>query len=113
MSARFRKRPVEVDAIQWNGEVVDSRGHPTPPRELTAFAPGAVSMTQVGSKTHGGPDEFLPCIRTLEGTMTIRPGDWVVRGTKGEFYPVKPDIFAETYEPIEGMSSLEEGDSAS
>jgi hypothetical protein len=37
-------------------------------------------------------------IHTLEGTLAASPGDWIVRGVKGEFYPVKPDIFNETYE---------------
>ena len=38
-------------------------------------------------------------IITLEGTMTAEPGDWIVKGVKGERYPVKPDIFEMTYEP--------------
>lgn len=36
-------------------------------------------------------------IPTLEGVMEASPGDWVIRGVKGEFYPCKPDIFAATY----------------
>ena len=40
-------------------------------------------------------------IKTLEGTMTAFPGDWIIRGVKGELYPCKPDIFAATYEPKE------------
>ena len=40
-------------------------------------------------------------IETLEGTMRADPGDWVVTGVKGERYPVKPDIFHATYEPVE------------
>ena len=39
-------------------------------------------------------------IRTLEGTMTAHESDWVVQGVQGEFYPVKPDIFTATYEPV-------------
>ena len=39
-------------------------------------------------------------IKTLEGDMTASEGDWVVKGLKGEFYPVKPDIFALKYEQI-------------
>jgi hypothetical protein len=31
--------------------------------------------------------------------MTAMPGDYIIRGVKGEFYPCKPDIFAATYEP--------------
>lgn len=38
-------------------------------------------------------------IDTLEGSMTARSGDWVIRGVKGELYPCKPDIFEATYEP--------------
>lgn len=38
-------------------------------------------------------------IDTLEGTITASPGDWVIRGVQGEFYPCKPEIFAATYEP--------------
>ena len=37
-------------------------------------------------------------IETLEGTMVANPGDFVIEGIKGEFYPCKPDIFAATYE---------------
>lgn len=39
-------------------------------------------------------------IPTLEGTMRADPGDWIIRGVKGEFYPCKPDIFAETYDRV-------------
>ena len=40
-------------------------------------------------------------IETLEGIMTASPGDWIVTGIQGEKYPVKPDIFEKTYQPIE------------
>lgn len=40
-------------------------------------------------------------INTLEGTMTASLGDYIIRGVKGEYYPCKPDIFAQTYERIE------------
>jgi hypothetical protein len=41
-------------------------------------------------------------IHTMEGTMRGDVGDWIIRGVKGEFYPCKPDIFAATYEVVEG-----------
>lgn len=37
-------------------------------------------------------------ISTLEGVMLVTPGDFVIRGVQGEFYPCKPDIFEETYD---------------
>lgn len=39
-------------------------------------------------------------IETLEGSMLASPGDWIIRGLRGELYPCKPDIFAATYEPV-------------
>jgi len=45
-------------------------------------------------------DESL-AIHTLEGVMLTQPGDWIIKGVKGEFYPCKPDIFAATYEPAD------------
>ena len=39
-------------------------------------------------------------IDTLEGTMRANPGDWIIRGVKGEFYPCKSDIFEATYEAV-------------
>jgi uncharacterized protein (UPF0303 family) len=39
-------------------------------------------------------------IETLEGTMRANPGDWIIKGVKGEMYPCKPDIFEQTYELV-------------
>lgn len=49
----------------------------------------------------GDHSPFGLVIRTLEGEMRADPGDWIIRGVQGEFYPCKPDIFAETYEAVE------------
>lgn len=40
-------------------------------------------------------------IATLEGTMTAKIGDWIIRGVKGELYPCKADIFEATYESVQ------------
>jgi len=40
-------------------------------------------------------------IHTLEGTHQANPGDYIIRGVKGELYPCKPDIFELTYEAAE------------
>ncbi len=75
---KFRKRPVVIDAKQWNGKNE---------KEIMDFIPN--NATVVGTSV---------MIKTLEGTMRASAGDWIVKGPKGEFYPVKPDIFAITYE---------------
>jgi hypothetical protein len=79
---KFRKKPVVVEAMQWDATV------PTGER-LREWSDHRV-------RHHGGSICF---IETLEGTMEARPGDWIIRGVKGEFYPCKPDIFEATYEP--------------
>lgn len=48
-----------------------------------------------------GNEEPVIRIETLEGDMIVRPGDWVIKGVKGEFYPCKPDIFDATYEAVD------------
>lgn len=53
---------------------------------------------------HAGTDAkpiAMGYIETLEGGHLVTPGDWIIKGVKGEFYPCKPDIFAATYEPAE------------
>ena len=43
-------------------------------------------------------------IDTLEGGHIVCPGDWIITGVKGEYYPCKPDIFEQTYEPVDDNS---------
>lgn len=51
------------------------------------------------SDKHRYADEGIPWIDTLEGGHIVTPGDWIATGVKGEHWPIKPDIFAATYEP--------------
>lgn len=63
-----------------------------------------IDADREGKITHhnrGGTDYAQWDIHTLEGIMTAQPGDWIIRGVKGELYPCKPDIFAATYEVAE------------
>ena len=57
-----------------------------------------VSETRV--ELHKVPSD-LPGIETLERTMEISDGDYIIKGVNGEFYPCKPDIFEKTYDIIE------------
>lgn len=84
--AKFRKKPVVIDAYHWN------------PPEPADKAP---EWFYEACQAHLIIPEFnnTVTIRTLEGTMHAMPGDWIIRGVKGEFYPCKPDIFEATYEP--------------
>jgi len=80
---RFRKRPVEIEAFRL------PLADPMPPWLAEAVAAGKVRPYRGGAK-----------IDTLEGLLTAEPGDWIIRGVKGELYPCKSDIFAATYDPV-------------
>ncbi|MDI9903781.1 hypothetical protein QM716_28350 [Rhodococcus sp. IEGM 1409] len=83
---KFRKKPVEVEAIRLDN-------HTTPER-VARWCGGRVATPTVGT---GCP--IVIEIDTLEGVMTAHPGDWIIKGTQGEFYPCKPAPFADTFEP--------------
>jgi hypothetical protein len=110
---KYRKKPVTVEAVQFLGWVdndTDAVKNIWPAewseavktwRRFRRFR----STSCTDDKTGTGLDELL--VPTLEGVMAASPGDWIIRGVAGEFYPCKPDIFAATYEPDDGMSELE------
>lgn len=80
MIKKFRKKPVTIEAIQWNGENLS---------EIDKFTKGKV-------KNH----ESVLIIPTLEGDMYASLNDYIIKGVNGEFYPCKPDIFDKTYEEV-------------
>lgn len=96
---RFRKKPIEVDASQW----FKPGDHPAVRRGYINTAGSIVDPTNDLANVA----DFHPTnvIKTLEGWHEVSIGDWIVRGIKGELYPVKPDIFIATYEPVERASS--------
>ena len=81
---KFRKRPVTIEAMQiTNGESVLSIAE-------------WIDSPQTGYSTN--PPTVW--IETLEGRMEGSIGDWVIKGTEGEFYPCKPDIFNKIYQEV-------------
>ncbi len=84
---KFRKKPIVIDAVQWNGKNLD---------EIRKFA---ASINGRGYMFHSTVFNTVK-INTLEGIMTASIGDWIIKGIRGEFYPVKNNIFDETYERV-------------
>lgn len=82
---RFRKRPVVIDAVQFTG------GNLAQIAEFSGY--------DVAEQCDRFYDSIV--IETLEGDMKARPGDWIIKGVKGELYPCRDDIFGVTYEPVE------------
>jgi hypothetical protein len=84
---KFRKKSVVIDAVQWTGSNL---------ADMTRFIECDFSASQRACGD-GLDSLFIP---TREGEHEARPGDWIIRGIAGEFYPCKPDIFAATFEPV-------------
>lgn len=84
MTVFARKKPVVIECMKWTGE-------------------NSVAVKDFcGDKVRFVTDVVLGCsvaaIKTLEGTMSATPGDIIIKGVNGEFYPCKPDIFEQTYD---------------
>jgi hypothetical protein len=90
--AKFRKKPVVIEAIQWTGKNFDEimnftknyHGHKVAYEDAEQRAYKTQELT----------------INTLEGNMTASKNDFIIQGVNGEFYPCKPDIFEKTYELV-------------
>jgi len=87
--AKYRKKPVVIEAEQFNY-------HPEQPK-------GAKYGAKTGDMFMEFPiwvdkDGFHLFIPTLEGEHRVNVGDWIITGIKGEKYPCTRNIFAATYE---------------
>lgn len=87
---RFRKKPVVVEAMQWDGTnhaAIKEWGAPIgDPKE-----PNYLRVVTLEDGPEGMQGRAL---------HVADKGDWIIKGVKGEFYPCKPDIFATTYEAV-------------
>jgi hypothetical protein len=82
-----RKKPATVEAHKWTGlNIGDTWVFMGCPRGGLTVMPDQKDLGLL--------------ILTTEGVLFARPGDWIIKGVKGEFYPCKPDIFEQTYEVV-------------
>lgn len=79
---KYRKKPVEIEAVQWTGRN----------REVISRFLGSADHSFVW-------DDLI--IHTLEGDMEAGPGSFIIKGVSGEFYPCDSLIFEYTYDPVE------------
>jgi hypothetical protein len=85
----FTKKPVQIEARQYDGT-----------------QESAIELADwVNTNGHEAYCGNILVIVTLEGEHRANPGDWIIKGVAGEFYPCKPDIFAATYEPVSPSES--------
>lgn len=88
---KFRKKPVIIEAVLWD-ETLQTL------RVLQTMGMKTASYSSDNSRVDGICELR---IETLESPHEASLGDWIIKGVKGEFYPVKNDIFEQTYEPVE------------
>lgn len=84
---KFVKKPVVVQAVEYNGANKE---------EIEAFV--GIKLNTVFTELKEPLELKIP---TLEGDMKASKGDWIIKGVNGEFYPCKPDVFEKTYDVVE------------
>lgn len=84
----YRKKPIVVQAFQ----MTDNND------ETSAFPQWLFSAVAQGFISESTDGHFL--VKTMEGTMMGKPGDYIIRGIRGEFYPCDKEIFEATYEKV-------------
>lgn len=97
---KYRKRPVIIEAMELRGDNLESVIEWCGGEWLALSAwPSQVHLATYERKGQ----RYIPAllIHTLEGDHEARGGDFIIKGVAGEFYPCKPDIFAQTYELAE------------
>ncbi len=90
----YVKKPVVIEAFEWTGKEEDLAN-------LNDFCDSFSVLPVVTSPIKAEARKAIVLIiPTLEGDHTALPGDFIIKGIAGEFYPCKPDIFWKTYDPV-------------
>lgn len=102
MIKQFRKKPVVIEAIQWDGTNVF---------DVYAFIHGKPDIKHDMAREKW--DEYVDgmqgkpwLINTLEDGPASQVshwasvGDFIIKGVQGELYPCKPEIFEATYDEV-------------
>ena len=115
---KYRKRPVVIEAFQYDGDMINSSGKPYVPEwaisavnNNTMYYDGSELFIHTLEGDHHVTELFIHTlegdhhvtelfIHTLEGDHHVTVGDYVIQGINGELYPCKPDIFEKTYEAV-------------
>lgn len=94
---KYRKKPMVIEAFRWDG-VNDDASYPQ--WMIHALRSGVATIWKLNFPMGSDSHIRVIRIRRLEGIYEARPGDWIIRGSDGELYPCKPDIFEMMYEPV-------------
>lgn len=89
--AQYRKKPVVIEAIQWDGTFEGMQ-------KIKEAFPKLETLSLMCHEAKNWVGNWR--INTLEDGHKVSDGDFIIQGVKGEFYPCKSDIFSMTYEAV-------------
>jgi len=102
MVQKFKKKPVEIEAIQYTGkndfQIANWSNDLVSP--ISKWSNDLVSPSPVLEPSENNQSGSYLQIKTSEGVMTAIVGDWIIKGEKGEFYPCKNEVFLMTYDVV-------------
>ena len=90
---KYRKNPVVIEAMRFDASSYSAM------IEVARWCGGRIGSEEKASDR--SDVAYWLDIPTLEGVMKASPGDYIIRGVQGEFYPCKPNIFENTYEVVD------------
>jgi hypothetical protein len=91
---KITKKPVTVEAVQWDGTAAG-----------IADVHEAFPEAQVSGHDIGIPDAHIEVYDKLHDSwVKVLPGQWIIKGVQGEYYPCADDVLRATYS-IEGDDS--------
>lgn len=79
----YRTRLVQIEAVQFKGDLAPV---------VDAFSDLAIRVT--------GANEIQIHDVLHDSWINLAPGDWVIRGTEGEYYPCADQVFTKKYEEV-------------
>lgn len=98
---KFRKKPVVIEAFQMTKERRQDNSEWPEWLNMAWQEDNDMVGAVYPSKFHDSDGVDLLLINTLEGTHRVNWDDYIIQGVQGELYPCKPDVFEQTYEPVE------------
>ena len=93
---RYKSKPAVIDAIQWTG---------CNPEEISGFTDGGFNYEIKTDRD--GTQQFVAWAEVYdylqETWVNVNLNDFIIKGTKGEFYPCDDEVFEAKYEPVESL----------
>lgn len=87
---RFRTKPTEVEAVQWNGSAYGT------------YVGKEYANGMSGEDAYGVEHTVTCCyITTSRGCLRVRLGDWIVTGADGERRLFRPKAFRAAHEAMQ------------